>query len=153
MHGPSQFRASPAGRVAAGALLISLCAVAPVRGEDEGDAHYVRWEGPHTIASGDAYRGPWRMNESEFHFVDDPTVAVDQSGGVAVVWANHKVQDLFFQRFDGDGTARFEEPVNISRSPDVFSWLPRIVVAAAVVNSTFGRNRGSHIWLWRLAEN
>ncbi len=58
--------------------------------------------------------------------MDDPTVAIDGEGRVGVVWADQAVQDIFFQLFEPDGTPRFEEPVNVSGSPDIFSWLPRV---------------------------
>jgi hypothetical protein len=80
------------------------------------------------VASGEAYRGPWRMNESNFHYVDDPSVAIDNQGSVGVVWADQARQDIFFQLFEADGRQRFAEPVNVSRSPDIFSWLPRVVL-------------------------
>ncbi len=88
----------------------------------------VTWREPIEVARGPAYRGPWRMNDSEFHYVDDPTVAVDDTGRIAVVWANQMRQDIFFQAYDAAGEATVPEPVNVSRSPDVFSWLPRVAI-------------------------
>ena len=92
------------------------------------DAVPVAWEPPVEIASGDAYRGPWRMNESVFDFVDDPTVAMNDAGYVGVAWADHPQQDIFFQLYGPDNEPRLDEPVNVSRSPGIFSWLPRMVV-------------------------
>jgi hypothetical protein len=66
------------------------------------------------------------MNESEFRYVDDPTVAIDGSGRVVVAWANQVDQDVFVQAYDPAGAAIFDAPVNVSRSPDIFSWLPRV---------------------------
>jgi hypothetical protein len=88
----------------------------------------VIWSERIEIAAGDAHRGPWRMNRSEFHYVDDPTVAMDEEGSVGVVWADQTRRDLFFQRYSPDGEKRFMNPVGVSRSPDVFSWLPRLVL-------------------------
>ena len=39
------------------------------------------WQDKIKVASGGGHKGPWRMNKSEFHFVDDPTVAIDGGGG------------------------------------------------------------------------
>ena len=88
----------------------------------------VFWSERIEIAAGDAQVGPWRMNRSEFHYVDDPTVAMDEDGSVGVVWADQTRHDLFFQRYSPDGEKRFTNPVGVSRSPDVFSWLPRLVL-------------------------
>lgn len=48
------------------------------------DPHPVSWNDPMEVAAGDAYQGPWRMNESDFRYVDAPTVALDPEGTVAV---------------------------------------------------------------------
>jgi len=89
----------------------------------------VRWEERVEVSAGDAHRGPWRMNESEFHFVDDPTVAISAGGQVGVAWADQKQKDIFFQVHEPEGGTRFEQAVNISRSSEIFSWLPRVVMA------------------------
>jgi len=89
----------------------------------------VTWGATVVIASGEGHRGPWRMNESEYRFVDDPTVAITESGIGGVAWADQSRKDLFFQAFGPDGRPRLEQPVNVSRSPKVFSWLPRIVMS------------------------
>lgn len=87
----------------------------------------VIWTGPIDVAAGAADRGPWRMNESVWRFVDDPSVALSENGTAGVVWTNHVEQDLFFQAYDHDGTETRAQPVNVSQNPDTFSWLPRIV--------------------------
>ncbi len=97
------------------------------RTSSQGTASGVEWESPVEVASGEAYRGPWRMNDSNWDFVDDPAVALADDGTIGVVWTDHTEQNLFFQRFAPDGTPQFESPVNISRSPEIFSWLPRVV--------------------------
>ncbi len=107
--------------IAFGAALLTACAD-PETG--------VTWFSPVEVDSGEAYRGPWRMNESQFHFVDDPTIALTDNGTVAVVWGDLAQRDILFQAYDRDGTARHDQPTNISRSPNVFSWLPRIVASS-----------------------
>lgn len=67
------------------------------------------------------------MNDSDWRFVDDPTVAITDEGEMGIAWTDHVQQDLFFQRYD-EGEAQLETPTNISNSPDIFSWLPRMVV-------------------------
>ena len=81
------------------------------------------WREPVEVAVGGGERGPWQQNDSRSDFVDDPTVAIDERGDVVVAWVDQKRKDVFVQRI-GDGP-----PVNVSRSPATFSWLPRIVVA------------------------
>lgn len=89
----------------------------------------VEWAGPPaTVATGAAYRGPWRMNASDWRFVDDPTARLTAKGDAAVAWVDHAAKDVFFQRYDTSGTALLEAPVNVSESPEVFSWLPRVAV-------------------------
>lgn len=84
------------------------------------------WAPPIQVASSAAYRGPWRMNESDWRFVDDPTAALGVDGTVGVVWTDHVAQDLFFRSYGPDGRAQAER-INVSRNPDTFSWLPRMV--------------------------
>jgi hypothetical protein len=82
------------------------------------------------VASGGGYRGPWRMNESRYDYVDDATVAIDAHGVAAVAWVDQSVKDVFFQRFGPDGEPQLAAPVNVSRSPRIFSWLPRMVITS-----------------------
>jgi hypothetical protein len=85
------------------------------------------WHGATDIAVGRAERGPWQMNESRYDYVDDPTVAIDERGGIAVAWVDQARKDVLFQRFSAQGR-KLGQSVNVSRSPGVFSWLPRIAV-------------------------
>ena len=85
----------------------------------------VDWSDPVHVASGAGYKGPWRMNASDFRYVDDPTVAFFPDGDIGVAWTDQADQNLYFQRFR-DGRPQFERPVNVSRSPGNFSWLPRM---------------------------
>jgi hypothetical protein len=71
------------------------------------------------------------MNESDFRYVDAPTPALDDEGYTGVAWVKQSSKDVFFQLFDPEGEAVLAEPINVSRSPDVFSWLPRILIASA----------------------
>lgn len=87
------------------------------------------WQSPVSVATGDAHRGPWRMNDSDFDFVDDPTVALLPDDDAGVAWVDHTRKDVLFQRFGPNGGTVFDTPVNVSESPDIFSWLPRIAVA------------------------
>ena len=107
-------------------LLAATLIAAPA--SQQAGASGVTWEEKIEVASGDAYRGPWRMNDSEFRYIDDPTVAINEQGFVAVAWADQSRQDIFFQIYEPDGKRRFEEPVNVSGSPHIFSWLPRMVI-------------------------
>lgn len=86
------------------------------------------WEKTILVASGNAYRGPWRMNESVFDFVDDPTVAMMPDGDIAVAWVDHARKDVLFRRYGPNGHERWSGPVNVSRTPEIFSWLPRLAV-------------------------
>ncbi len=95
--------------------------------EESGDlSAQVEWSEPVDVATGNAYRGPWRMNESDFHYVDDPAVAFGPDGSLLVVWVDNEAQDVFFQRYGADGDLRLPQATNISESSDVFSWLPRV---------------------------
>ncbi|MDJ0862777.1 MAG: hypothetical protein QNJ82_11115 [Gammaproteobacteria bacterium] len=89
----------------------------------------VIWDQRTEVASGDAYYGPWRMNASEFHYVDDPVVAINEAGAVGIAWADQSRQDIYFQIYTPDGKKGFEAPNNVSRTPGVFSWLRRMVTA------------------------
>jgi hypothetical protein len=88
------------------------------------------WHGSIEIAAGRATLGPWQMNESRWDYVDDATVALDERGGAAVAWVDQGRKDVFSQRLDASGKA-IAPPVNVSRSPNVFSWLPRVAVDPA----------------------
>ena len=107
------------------------------QGAAETQAPSPDWADPIRVAAGDGHRGPWRMNESDWRFVDDGTVAINDEGVIAVAWADHVKQDVLLQVFEPNGDARFAEPKNISRSSDVFSWLPRIELGAGGAEEVF----------------
>jgi hypothetical protein len=89
----------------------------------------ITWSAPIELAAGGGQRGPWQQNDSAYDYVDDPSVALDASGAAVVVWVDQRDKDVLFQAFDRDHRPRFPHPVNVSRTPAVFSWLPRVVVS------------------------
>lgn len=88
----------------------------------------IQWETPIEIAKGGGHRGEWRQNDSAYDYVDDPSVAFDGSGNTLVTWVDQSTKDVLFQIFSRDGYPRHPRALNISRSPEVFSWLPRLAV-------------------------
>jgi BNR repeat-like domain len=97
----------------------------------QADPAGVTWGERFEVASGGGYRGPWHMNESEYDYVDDPTVAINEQGIVAVAWADQSRKDIFVQLYALDGRPRLPAPVNVSRSPRIFSWLPRMLITSS----------------------
>ena len=104
------------------ALALAVAACAQASQPTLPDATRVR------VASGPAHRGPWRQNESDFRWVDDPAVDLAPDGDASVVWVDQSRKEVLFQRYAPDGRPRLATPANVSRSPDVFSWLPRVIV-------------------------
>jgi len=100
---------------------VDMAAVAP-------GAADILWQEPQPVARGPAIRGRWQMNDSEFHYVDDPTVTLTATGTIGVAWANQSKQDIFLQLYEPDGEPRLPGPINVSRSPGIFSWLPKMVI-------------------------
>jgi len=125
--------------VLAAALLSWLATWVASPGAAAADSTGLSWSEPVFVAGGEAHVGPWRMNDSHWRYVDDATVAVDDRGRVAVAWVDQARKDVFFQFFDPHGEALSSEPVNVSRSPGIFSWLPRMVL---------GRDGRVHV-LWQ----
>ncbi len=143
----------------AAALIIGMAlnAAAPGRTESSG----ISWDAKIRVSSGDAVKGPWRMNRSKFLYVDDPTVAIGEQGHVGVAWADQSRLDIFFQQFGPDGKPTLKQPVNVSRSPATFSWLPRMVVAAGNAREVFilwqeiifsGGSHGGEVFFARLGD-
>src|SRR5262245_37774408 len=89
----------------------------------------ITWNQPVDIARGGGTRGPWQQNNSHYDYVDDPTVAITPAGDALIAWVDHRHMDVYWQMFDPAGRARLPEPVNVSRSNRVFSWLPRIALS------------------------
>lgn len=120
----------PVARIGPGVLVLWAVALSAAPAPAQADPSGVTWAERSEVAAGGGYRGPWRMNESAFEYVDDPTVAIDERGVVGVAWADQSEQDIFVQIYEPDGQARFAAPVNVSGSPRVFSWLPRMLITA-----------------------
>lgn len=87
------------------------------------------WQGTTEVAAGRAEQGPWRQNESRYDYVDDPTVAIDGKGGIAVAWVDQKRKAVLLQRYSAAGTPQLARPTGVSRQPATFSWLPRLAFA------------------------
>lgn len=111
---------------------IPMLAACQAQSGVDGAEPAVRWSEPVEIASGQAFRGPWQMNDSEFLYVDDPAVALS-ADGTFVVWVDNAEQNVYFQHFDTKGVAQLDEPVNVSGSGEIFSWLPRVAVEGETV--------------------
>jgi len=94
------------------------------------------WQPSMEIASGRGERGPWQQNESRYNYVDDGSVALDERGGIALVWVDQGRKDVFFQRLKADGSKE-GAAVNVSRSGDTFSWLPRVAIAPGDARKIF----------------
>jgi hypothetical protein len=105
-------------------LALSLAVTATVRGA----AVEISWSGATTVAEGHGEVGPWQQNESAWDYLDDPTVALAPDRSLAVAWVDQGAHDVVFQWFSPDNQPRFERPVNVSRSGEIFSWLPRMVL-------------------------
>lgn len=106
-------------------LLVFLAAVAG--GAIRTDV--IHWSRPVEIATGGGERGPWQQNNSRYDFVDDPSVALMANGDAGVVWVDQKRKDVFWQIVAPNGDKRLEMPLDISRTPGEFSWLPRIALS------------------------
>jgi tetratricopeptide (TPR) repeat protein len=61
-------------------LAVGACGTCPARTPAQ-EPSAVTWGEWIEVASGRGYRAPWRMNESNFDFVDDATVALDPGDG------------------------------------------------------------------------
>jgi hypothetical protein len=138
-------------RLSCAALVVAACKSGvsnPARSESElAAARLASWHPVVEVASGPARAGPWRQNDSELHYVDDPTVALSDDGRLAIAWADNQRKNVFVQVYDSAGRARLASPVNVSRSPDVFSWLPRLVIAGEQVFASWQEivfSGGSH---------
>jgi hypothetical protein len=107
--------------------LLSLLAVAA-----SGASHPVaiHWGAPVELATGGGERGPWQQNDSRYDFVDDPTVALWPNGDAATAWVDQAKKDVFWQIVAPDGSKRPSQPLDVSRTPHEFSWLPRIGLSA-----------------------
>lgn len=89
----------------------------------------IRWQAPLEVALGAGERGAWQQSESRYDFVDDPAVAWSSRGELAVAWVDQRRKAVLLQRYSADGHALLAEPVDVSRQPGTFSWLPRLAWA------------------------
>ena len=109
------------------AILFAVCAAVPaVPGSGSAAFSGPAWENPVEIASGGGEKGPWRQNDSRYDYVDDATVAFSPHGGQVVAWVDQGSKDVWLRSVAPGG--RLGAPVNVSRSPATFSWLPRIAI-------------------------
>lgn len=117
-------------------LLVAISAVATAAAPADAQAP-ITWDPIVEIAAGGGQRGPWRQNDSNYDYVDDPSAALDARGAAAVAWVDQRRKDVFYQVYERDGTPRLKQPVNVSRSPHVFSWLPRVVLSPSHPGDVF----------------
>jgi hypothetical protein len=89
----------------------------------------IRWQAPLEIARGAGERGAWQQSESRYDFIDDATVAWSAAGELAVAWVDQRRKAVLLQRYSADGKALLSTPVDLSRQPGTFSWLPRLAWA------------------------
>ena len=94
-----------------------------------GWAAEIGWQPPLEVARGAGERGVWQQNESRYDFVDDPTVAWSPRGELAVAWVDQRRKAVLLQRYSADGKALLATPLDVSRQPKTFSWLPRLAWA------------------------
>jgi hypothetical protein len=104
------------------AMLFALVLAAPA-------AAGPAWEAPVLIASGAGEKGRWRQNDSRYDYADDASVAFAHDGSLALAWVDQKSRDVWLRRLAPGG--RLGAPVNVSRSPATFSWLPRMAADPA----------------------
>lgn len=111
------------------ALICLLFAALPPQAAAQ--AHAVRWAPSIEVARGNGERGPWQQNDSRYDYVDDGSVALDAHGEAAVVWVDQARKEVLFQRYRADGKPLLSTAVPVSRSPQEFSWLPRVALHPA----------------------
>jgi hypothetical protein len=99
-------------------------------------AQPLAWRPGIEIAVGGGERGRWQQNESRYDYVDDPAVALTEGGAALIAWVDQRSKDVFFKRLSRDGEA-LGPALNISRSPETFSWLPRITLAPGEPGAIF----------------
>lgn len=140
-------------------LVVLMLSVLVLR-SDKPDSD-IMWKEKIKITSGDAHQCSWRMNDSEFHYVDDPAVFIKEDGSIGIAWVDQSEQDIFFRLLDPDGEQSTAEPVNVSQSPGIFSWLPRMVINPENENEIYvlwqdivfsGGSHGGEIFFTRSAD-
>ncbi len=111
-----------------GLALVQVLAPGQSADGSPGEEDAVDWHEMVGVAQGEAYQGPWLMNRSDFRYVDAPSVDLAGDGNVALVWVDQARKDVFFQLRSLEKGEASPDPVNVSRSPQVFSWLPRVAL-------------------------
>lgn len=96
------------------------------------------WTERIAVDSGGGHVGRWRMNQSDWRYVDDPAVTLAGDGSTVVTWVDHARKAVLLQVYGPDGAPRFAEPTDVSRSPDVFSWLPRVRIGSGGSDGSAG---------------
>jgi hypothetical protein len=104
--------------------LSALLAFVPVPASPRADG----WLPVVEVASGGGTKGPWRQNDSRYGYVDDGTLAFTRDGLLAVAWVDQRRKDVLLQLRAPDGRA-LSGPADVSRSPDTFSWMPRLAAS------------------------
>jgi hypothetical protein len=115
-----------------GCLPLAVALAAPAN-----PAPAVMWLGMTEIARGRGEHGPWQQNQSRFDYVDDPAVAIDEQGEIALAWVDQARKAVLFQRYSANGKQLLERPVDVSRQPETFSWLPRLAIAPGTPEKIF----------------
>jgi hypothetical protein len=77
------------------------------------------------VAKGGGIKGPWRQNDSHYDYVDDGTAVFLPGGALAVAWVDQRRKEVLLRVRDANGKPQ-GEPVDVSRSPATFSWMPRL---------------------------
>jgi hypothetical protein len=89
----------------------------------------IAWQAPLDVVRGPGERGAWQQNQSRYDYVDDPSVAWSRQGELAMAWVDQRRKAVLLQRYSADGKALLPTPVDVSRRPETFSWLPRLAWA------------------------
>lgn len=84
------------------------------------------WQAPIEVDQGRGERGPWRQNDSRYDFVDDLAVALAPDGAATLAWVDQADKAVLSRTLSADGQWVQAAPVDVSRQPDTFSWLPRV---------------------------
>ena len=110
------------------ARLLAILAALAATAVPAAAAPAIQWQGSVPVAEGAGERGPWRQNDSRYDYVDDPSIVLADDGHALVAWVDQGAKDVFLQRLSPQGS-KLGKPLNISESPQTFSWLPRLALA------------------------
>ncbi|RLA93224.1 MAG: hypothetical protein DRG69_07490 [Deltaproteobacteria bacterium] len=70
--------------------------------------------------------GTWSAIEEGPIYIENPSIAVDSNGGVHLVTEQGAGDDIVY--LYRSPTGEWSEPVNVSKSPDWYSWVPSVTV-------------------------